>query len=387
MFLILVLLAVSGLMATDLFVPSLPSLALTFQQPMNHVQLTISLFLFGFAVSQLVYGPISDRVGRRMPVLVGVSLFLLGGLLCVFAPSFTWLCIGRILQGIGAGGGLSLTRVILRDLYSHTTLAIKSSQLGIFVCLAPAVAPCLGGILQAGFGYRGPFVFMVVYALVLLILLLTSFKESLQHKDTTLNLSNTLKHYGELLRNSLFMRYVTVAGLAFGAVILYANIIPFIVQNQLGLSAFQNGIILLGGALGLSLSAFIGSRVVERFGAHRLCIMGLLLLLISGAIFAGTGSLFQPHIFIIIPALFFTTLACGLLFPNALALAFSQVQVKIGIAGAVYGSTQIFITVILNFILNGMAHQTLLLLGGFYLIMACGGLILLYPCHSCEKPG
>ncbi len=387
MFWIMVLMAISGLIATDLFVPSLPVLAETFHQPANHIELTITLFLMGFAASQLFYGPVSDRMGRKAPIILGVSLFCIGSLSCLLAPSFAWLCVGRIIQGIGAGSGLSLSRVVLRDLYQGTSLAIKSSQMAIFICISPAIAPCVGGWLQAGFGYKAPFVFMLLYGLFLLTLLLTQFKETIRHRDTELTLSNTLKHYAELLRNFMFMRYVTTAGIGFGAVILYANIIPFIVQNQLHYTATENGYILLCGALGLTFTALIGSKIVHRFHAYHLTITGLILLLLSGMLMIITEYFMGTHVIPLVILLFMTTMSCGLLLPNSLALAFSNVHVKIGIAGAIYGTTQILIAMGINFVLNTISHQTQSLLGTFYVVMGIFGLaLILLRKHSSSLP-
>lgn len=377
MFSIIVLMAIIGLIATDLFVPSLPALAQVFHQPANHMQLTITLFLLGFAVSQVFYGPVSDRTGRKGPIMVGVALFVLGSLMCIVSSSFVALCLGRLVQGIGAGSGLSLARVVLRDLYEGTRLAVRTSQTAMFICMAPALAPCIGGLLQAEWGYRAPFVFMLVYGLVLLVLLFTHFRETLRQRDQALTVTHVVHNYRELLGNFMFMRYVVVAGIAFGAVILYANTIPFIVQNQLHYDAAQNGYILLLGASGLTISALIGSKIVHRFHSYKLSLVGLSLLLCAGVIAVITELTVGTHVLSVIVVLFFTTLGMGLLLPNSLALAFSQIRVKIGVAGAIYGSTQIAIAVGINLILNTIVQQTQLLLGVFYISMSIVGLALL----------
>ncbi len=378
MFLITVLLAIMGLIGTDIFVPSLPTIAKMFHQTANHAQLTISLFLIGFSISQLFYGPISDRVGRKPPLYVGVFIFIIGSIICIFALSFSWLCLGRIIQGIGVGAGLSLARVILRDCYHGTLLAIKTAQVAIFVSLTPAIAPFTGGILQQQFGVHASFILMLGYGVVVLFLLTIFFKESNQLKNTELTIVATLSHYRKLLKNTFFIRYVIIAGLAFASIILYANIVPFIIQDQLKLSAFASGAVLLVAALGISFGSFISSRAVARLGSDRLVNIGLFSFAINGLLLFLTYKIFGTTLVCLVPLLFLITLACGFIFPNAIALCFSEINCNIGIAGAIYGAMQTFISMLVNLLLNTMTCQNQALLGLFYLAIGSCGLILFY---------
>jgi len=384
MFYIIVLAAIMGLIATDLYVPSLPQIAVIFQQSQNHTELTLSLFLLGFAISQLFYGPISDRIGRKLPLMIGVMLFIIGSIICSATPTFWGLCAGRVVQGIGAGAGLSLARVMLRDCYAGTELAVKSSQVGVFITLAPAIAPLLGGLLAQYFGFRSGFIFLTLYGLILCLLLITVFKETNQHKDPHLNLNSTLTNYGRLLSNFTFMRYVVTSGLAFASIILYANIIPFVLQNQLHLSAGQNGMMMLFAAFGCTTGAWTSSRIVQHFSPLTLVQFALLLLLVSGALMIITKYSFSIHLAILIPLLFVVTIACGLIFPNSMTLAFAQINVNIGIAGAIFGSFQILTSMLINFILNAVSNQGLILLGLFYLGIGICGLSMyqIYPVHK-----
>ena len=374
---LIVLLAVMGLMGTDLFAPSLPAIAVFFHQTPAHTQLSISLFLLGFSISQLFYGPLSDTLGRKPLLVLGTAIFTIGSIVCLWAPSFEYLCIGRIIQGIGVGGGLSLARVVLRDLYQGTELAIRSSQIALFVSLTPAVAPFIGGVLQEFFNFKASFVFMLVYGVLLLILLLTVFKESNQQKENGFSLKNTLKHYKKILGCDVFMRYVIIAGFTFASIVLFANILPFIIQNELHLSAMQNGIILLIAAIGVSVGSFVSAKITVRLTPERMVMIGLQMLAVSGLLLMITPPIFGVHLFLLMPLIFSTTAACGFLFPNAVAVAFSSVHEKIGTAGAIYGSTQIAISTAINFLLNLIPHQGQALLGAFYFVLGLLGIALL----------
>ncbi|RDI43820.1 multidrug effflux MFS transporter [Aquicella lusitana] len=376
MFIIIVLLAIMGLIGTDIFVPSLPAIAEIYHQSPNHAQLTISVFLAGFALSQLFYGPISDAVGRKPPLIVGVIIFICGSLLCIFAPSFSLLCIGRIIQGFGVGAGLSLARVILRDCYKDTLLAVKTAQIAIFVSLTPALAPFFGGLLQQQFGFQASFVFMLGYGLLVLFLLMTRFQETLQFKNPDQAIHTILVQYGQLLRNTAFMKYAIIAGLAFTSIILYANIMPFIVQSELNLSPAKNGLIILIAALGISLGSFISSRAVRHVLPKQLIHVGLMIFAINGLLLLVANYIFGTTLVCLVPLIFLITMACGFIFPNAIALCFSEINCHVGIAGAIYGSMQTFISMLANFLLNAIPHQGQALLGAFYLGIGLMGLAL-----------
>jgi Bcr/CflA subfamily drug resistance transporter len=377
MFYVVILLAVMSLMGTDLFAPSLPAIANFFGQSVAHTQLTISLFLLGFAISQLFYGPLSDSYGRKPLLMLGTAFFVLGSAICLFSASFEGICLGRIIQGIGVGGGLSLSRVILRDLYHGPLLAQRSSQIAFFISATPAVAPFVGGLLQQYFGFRASFVFMLLYGVMLFILLLSVFQETLAEKKSAFSLRETFLHYRKILSHRLFMCYVTIAGFSFSAIILCANIMPFIIQNTLKLSAMQNGEILLIAALGLSFGAFLSGRMVKEISPEKLVSSGVILLAIGGILLMLTYTLFGTRLFFLIPLIFVNMTACGILFPNALAVAFSSVHEKIGTAGAVYGASQIAISTGINFLLNSIPHQNQFLLGVFYFALGSVGLLLM----------
>src|SRR3990167_4949881 len=378
MFIITVFLSILGLICTDIFVPSLPHIAAFFHQTKGDTQLTISLFLAGFAISQLFYGPFSDYYGRRPPLIVGTLLFIAGSVVCIFATVFDWLLVGRVIQGIGVGAGLSLARVILRDCYQGTELAIRSSKVGMCVSLTPALAPFLGGVLQQQFGFRSSFIFMFLYGLLILTLLLFFFKETIHHKNKNLTMRHTVTQYGTLLKNRLFIRYVMTSGLAFSAIILYANIMPFIAQNQLKLSPVENGLVILLAALGICFGSFISSKTVAKLTPEKLVNMSLLSFAIAGFLLILTQTLFGTMLVFLIPLVFLSTISCGIIFPNAIALCFTHIKCNIGIAGAIYGTVQVSIAMITNFLLNTITYQNQDLLGLFYLGIGIIGILLCF---------
>lgn len=377
MFYLTVLLAILGLVGTDIFVPSLPHIAVTYHQAPHVAQLAITSFLSGFAISQLFYGPFSDYVGRKPPLILGLIIFIIGSFICLFANSFWWLCTGRIIQGIGVGAGMSLARVILRDTYTGTLLAVRTAQVGMFVSLTPPLAPLIGGLLQEHFGSEASFIFMLSYGFILLFLLIFFFQETLVIKNKELKLKTVLFKYGQFLQNIHFMRYAFIAGLAFASIILYASVLPFIIQIQLKLSAAANGIFLLMSACGISIGSFFSSRLVKNISSRFLIKTGLVLFIAGGISLLVTEIFFGTHLMYLIPSIFLISMACGLIFPNAIVLCFSEIHKDIGIAGALYGTIQMFISMLINLILNSISHQGQLMLGFFYLSIGIVGFIVI----------
>lgn len=392
MFLIIILSGIMGLMATDLFVPSLPSIATFYHQTQGHTELTISLFLIAFCIAQLFYGPISDSTGRRTPLVIGTLFFMLGSALSLWATTFSMLCLGRLIQGIGAAAGTSLMRVILRDVYQGVTLAEKSSQAAMFISLTPAVAPFIGGLLQSVFGYRATFLFMLLFSLLLVGLLLCYFKETLLTPKKNFSLQNTLQNYADLLHNSFFIKNVFASGIGYAIVIIFANIIPFIVQNTLHFTPLESGASILFAALGICSGATISKKYVAKIGSQNLILYGFALLTLSGFLLLTTFIVFGTHLYFLVPLIFIATLTCGFIFPNTMALAFSKIKCHIGVAGAIYGSLQIIVAMLTNLLLNFLSNQNQVLLGLLYFLLGSVGLILSYKptyhtkLHQCTRP-
>ncbi|MCP4473120.1 MAG: multidrug effflux MFS transporter [Gammaproteobacteria bacterium] len=166
LFTILLLLGSIGQVAADLYLPSLPAISTSLAVSINSVQWSVSAYMWGFALSQLIYGPLSDGIGRKKPLLFGMSLALLGSIICLSAQSIDWLIIGRFTQGIGAGSGVILTRVIMRDIYSGSQLAKFGSYLSVAGVPIMAGAPLMGGIIEHILGWRANFVLLTLYAFI-----------------------------------------------------------------------------------------------------------------------------------------------------------------------------------------------------------------------------
>jgi DHA1 family bicyclomycin/chloramphenicol resistance-like MFS transporter len=150
-----------GPLSVDLYLPSMPAIAAALAAPPAHVQLTISLYLVGFAIGQVVHGPISDRIGRKPIILLSFVLYCVATLICLVSTSITVLIAGRFLQALGVSGSIVAVRAVVRDLYEGVRAGRQLSSMGVLMGFAPIIAPLTGGVLQTAFGWRAGFVFLI----------------------------------------------------------------------------------------------------------------------------------------------------------------------------------------------------------------------------------
>lgn len=191
-------------MATDIYLPAMPAIE---RELGGQAELTISGFLFGFALAQLVWGPISDRIGRRTPLICGMSMFILGSIGCALSNSMTMVIMCRIFQAVGACTGPMLSRSIVRDVYSKEESARMLSTLMIILAVSPICAPLLGSFLQAWLSWRAVFVMLAILASVLLVAVIRMPETNSSGKATKQSFSNYFLSYRNLLKNRAFMGY------------------------------------------------------------------------------------------------------------------------------------------------------------------------------------
>lgn len=215
---LLVALVAIGPISTDLYLPSLADMTRVFATDVSSIQLTLSVFVIGFAVAQLVYGPLSDGFGRRPVMLAGMSVYLAGCLLCTFAPSVNVLLIGRFLQAVGGCSGPVLARAVVRDLYPPEEGARILALTATAMALGPALAPFLGGYLHAAFGWQANFVALSVFAAVALVAVWRRLGETNQHKYlTALSPTVLAETYARLARDRTFLGHTWTLSLIYAA--------------------------------------------------------------------------------------------------------------------------------------------------------------------------
>jgi DHA1 family bicyclomycin/chloramphenicol resistance-like MFS transporter len=280
---LLALLTAVGPMSVDLYLPSLPELGRVFGASVPQVQLTLSGYLFCFAIGQIVFGPISDHVGRKPVLLAALSLYVAICLSCVFATSIEMLIVLRCLQALGVAGAPVLARAIVRDLYQGVRAGRELARMGSITALAPVVAPSLGGVLQATFGWRASFLGMAALGLCAILLVTRLLPETMkQRPQEPMSLLSIVRGYGVFLGHRNFRIYLAIVAASYGGLFAWISGSSFVLQDLYGLSSLVFGVVFAAATLGYGLGTLLAARLVGRIGIDRTIVCGGLALAAGG---------------------------------------------------------------------------------------------------------
>lgn len=364
---------------SDSYSPSLPAIAKALDISTNQTQLTMTLYLFGVAISQLFYGPLSDRFGRRIMILIGLFICLWGSIFCIFAFDLTFILFARFVQGAGAGVCNSVFRAILRDRFTGHKMAQAGSYVGMFYTLALAIAPPIGGYIQHSFGWRANFLFVTIVVLSIFLMLAFYLPESHLNKDPdAIRFKNILRNYFTLFTSPLFLGYAALSSIAFSGIIAYFTVGPFLLQNIVGLTPVQFGWVSIGIAVGICIGQYINIHLVTKLGTLFLLWLGMWIILFAGLSMLAFGFANIINVWVImIPIISYTT-AAGLVFSNANANAFDAFGHIAGIAGAVYGFLQIMGSTLTSILIAGLHERTQVPLAFVFTSLGLFGLAILY---------
>lgn len=335
---VLTTLSAIGPLATDMYIPAFPQVASDLATSAASLQFTLTAFFVGTASGQVVAGPLSDRIGRRTPLLIGIVLCLLASIGCALAPSVEVLLIVRVLQGIGGGFGMVLGRAVLIDMTDGPELfRIMNIMQGIGG-IAPIVAPLLGGLILIVGQWREIFVVIAAMSLISLIGTLFLIPESLPRSRRHAGGFRTfVRNASTLLRRPLFVAYMLVNAFSAFALMAYVSASSFVVQEMLGYSSTQYSVSFAINSTGMMAAAFLSARLTRTIHPRRL--MRVALAVVSLASFALLiGSLFfDTPAWIVLPAFFFTVAPQGMIFGNGAAMASEQAREFAGTGSAMLG--------------------------------------------------
>ena len=334
------MLSMFGPLSLDLYLPALPELADDLDASASAAQLSITACLVGLAVGQLVAGPLSDRLGRRRPLIVGLVGFMLASVACALAPSAAILVVLRFVQGLAGAAGLVISRAIARDLYSGRALMIFFSRLILIAGLAPVIAPILGGQLSLIMSWRGIFGVLAGFGAVLLLAGWLGLKETLPPERRIVGgFGKTLHGYNTLLHDRFFVGCALSSGLAGASMFAYISGSTFVLQRIYGMS--PQGFSFVFGAISLTLviAAQVGGRLALRWPLTRVLGFGLAVNLCGAASLLATVIIGLP-LGVLIAALSVMVSAVGLIFPTANALALADYPDLAGTASSLQGLSQ-----------------------------------------------
>ncbi len=330
-----------GPLTIDMYLPALPAIVDDLSTTSAAVQLTLTGTLAGLAVGQLVIGPLSDALGRRTPLLAGTALHVLASLLCVIAPSVEVLGALRVLQGLGTAATAVVAMAVVRDLFSGAAFATLFSRLMLVMGVAPILAPTLGSEVLRWTSWRGIFVVLAIFGVALLAVAAFGLRETLPVAlRRSGRMVDTVRTYGTLLRDRVFVGLVLVAGLAMAALFAYVAGSSFVLQEQYGLDEQEFGLAFGAGAVGLILATQLNVRLLRRYTPQRILVVSLVggtVAALGLLVFAATGLGGLPAL---LATLWVVLAAAGLAMPNAPALALSRHGEAAGTASALLGAVQ-----------------------------------------------
>ncbi len=365
-----------GAISTDLYLPSLPAIGASFGSTTAEVQLTLSVFLVGFAVSQIVYGPLSDRFGRRPVLIGGVAIYLLATLACLAADSIGQLIAARFVQAVGACTGVVLGRAVVRDIYGRERAAKMLSYMGVAMALAPALGPILGGLLQVWFGWRANFLVLAIFGAICLLGVLRVLPETNRWRDPgATDPARLARNYAELARDPVYFGYVLVCSFAYGGIFAFISGSSFLFIEVLGLAPDVYGFCFAAIVVGFMIGAFASGRLTTALGIERLVLAGAGLGLAGGLAaplltFAGVLSVAG----ILIPVFVFMV-GAGLMLPNAMAGAIGPYPRMAGTASAFLGFVQMTLAALLGIAVGQLHDATGRGMTGAIGVVALGALV------------
>ncbi|MBN9468968.1 MAG: multidrug effflux MFS transporter [Bosea sp.] len=342
---VLAMLTALGPLSTDFYLPSLPEIARALGTDIAGAQATLSAFLFGFAAGQIVWGPLSDRLGRRPVLLIGLGLFLVMTLACAFAPSIEALIGARFAQALGASGPIVLGRAMVRDLYDGPRAGRELARMGMIMGLVPAVAPVVGGLLQNAFGWRSTFIATLLVGLAVLAVVATIMPETIRRRSPEkLSLFAIFRGFGVLLQNPAYRVYVSLTSLAYAGLFSFISGSSFVLIGIYGLTPPVYGLSFGCVVLGYILGTILAQRLVGPRGLDGVIALGVACLAGGGiAMLVCVASGFGGPFGVIMPMAVY---ACGvgLTMPQSQAAAMMPFPDRAGAASSFTGLCQMLLS-------------------------------------------
>ena len=356
-----------GAASMALYLPSLPEIQAEFGVEPAQSQLTLTLFFLGFSSAQLLFGPLSDRFGRRPIILIGLCLYAAISLACAFAPGIETLQVGRFLQGFAACVGPVVGRAVVRDKFDGMQAVAAFAVVGTALAVVPAIAPMLGGFLQTHIGWRANFVFLTLASLVLMTITFLRLPESIPEKNLdALRPARLARIYGGLLSSPFFMGQTLVSSLAFAGFFAYVTEAPFLFIGELGVAPDTFGLLMIFTVTGYAAGSFMAGRLIPHLGTRPVILLSFVFLMVgSGILYALSDTLSLVRV---IAPMSVYTIGFGLIMPGSMVEALRPFPHVAGSASAILGFFQFFCAALTSLLVqplyDGSAHTLALVIIG-----------------------
>ena len=340
LFLVLLLgvLSAFGPFVVDLYLPSLPQLASFFETNASMTQLTLTTAMIGLALGQLLLGPLSDKFGRKKPLIISLVIYIISTVLIVFSPNIETMIVLRVIQGLSSAGSVVISRAIATDLYRGREMTRFFGLLMTINGIAPIISPILGSLLLEYISWKGVFVFLALIGVVVLFFCFR-LKESLSVENRLQgSIFATFSTFGVIIKNRLFMSYVGIESFLLGAMFAYIAASPFILQSFYGLSAFIFSLCFGANGAALVIGANIGGKLPNR----QALAIGVLAFVVA-ALYTIAVLIIQPYWLFVEIGFFAMLLLMGITFPAISTLAMESERQYAGSASALLGFAPFFL--------------------------------------------
>jgi len=342
MFLVILLTVMSALgqFATSVYTPSFPAIGAEFGVSSAAVQLTLTVALASFALGQLVYGPLTDRFGRRSVLLPGILVYIAGSVLCAGAPALEALIVGRILQAVGACAGIVVARAVVRDLYDGAEMVRVFAIIALAFSFVPAAAPLIGGYLQEWVGWRASFVATVVFGVAVLVAALWRLPETIQVRLPRLELGHFVGAYWSVLTTPSFIRYCATTSLVMAALFGFLAGAPLVVIGELGVAPSTYGLFPSMTVAGFVVGSTLVRRQAGRWSDSTSVRLGAAITLAGSVLLLSLILAGYRNVWVVVgPMLVFVT-GMGMVVPVASAACMREFKHQAGTAAALMGFLQ-----------------------------------------------
>lgn len=344
-------------LSTDLYLASLPHLAKDFAVGPAAIQQTLSLFVVGFGVAQLITGPLSDRFGRRPVLLFGLVIYALASLACALSPTLGWLITARFVQAAGCCTAAVVARALIRDVFTPAEGAKMMARASSLLAIAPLTGPILGSYLQVSFGWRAAFIFHTLFCLVLGIVAWQHFAETNLHKNPQATHPRKLwQTYRRIASADFFWAFALPGALSYAAIFSFISGSSFVLIEVLKVPTEYYGFCFSFGVSGYLTGTLVCRRLLTQIGLARTLTYGNTLSLVSGLLFAGLVLAGAHHWSVVVGCLFLTMGAHGINFPCAQTGAVTPFPREAGAAAGLLG----FITMLAGLVAGnwiGLSHD------------------------------
>jgi DHA1 family bicyclomycin/chloramphenicol resistance-like MFS transporter len=359
-----------GPFTVDLYLPAFPALEHEFAVSSALIQLTLTATAVGFGVGQLLVGPWSDRVGRRLPLILATALHVAASFAVALAPDVLWLGLFRVLQGIGAAAGGVVAMAMVRDLFGGIPLVRMLSRLALVNGLAPILAPVIGSQLLRILDWRGIFYFLAAYGILVVVATAIFIVETLPPARRVDKGHTTVwERYRAIFGDRVFVGVAIISGMTFSGLFAYLSSSSFLFQQVYGMSPQEFGILFAANSIGVVAGVQISSRLANYFGPQWILAVSTAVLVVSATAIVVVDILHLGLMAILIPLWVFIT-ACGFGFPLVQVLALANHPREAGTAASVLGALNFGLAGAISPIVGVFGIDTAIPMGGVMAVTA-----------------